>query len=317
LAALTDFEKEQILQKFDNGMNCAQIARDIGRSKDGVWSFLNRSGRDTRRSVYRHLSRQDILEICESYLAGATTVEILSHYPSLKCDRSIAKILKENDIKIRPRGKQTHIKHEDFFAAIDSEQKAYVLGLLMADGYIIYPRAKTHKNPFWGISLHQKDEYLLTTIKHLIGSEKSILREREESILTIVSARMVKDLERYGVVPRKSEILRFPYNVPHSLWRHVIRGVFDGDGCVSGKICSFYGNETFLIQLREILFEEIDIPKNKITCRPKGKGAASFSFSSKNDVNRFFHFLYDDASIYLVRKKEKFIKNHGLTDNQC
>lgn len=38
----------------------------------------------------------------------------------------------------------------------------------------------------------------------------------------------------------------------------------------------------------------------------KNDGVHQFSFSSKKDVTAFYHYLYDDATLFLTRKKDRF-----------
>ena len=51
--------------------------------------------------------------------------------------------------------------------------------------------------------------------------------------LTVNSYTLCQDLEKYGIVPRKSLILKFPNNISDEMLPHIIRGYFDGDGSIS------------------------------------------------------------------------------------
>ena len=59
--------------------------------------------------------------------------------------------------------------NEDFFEKIDSLEKAYILGLIMTDGYII----KDYRGV--GIQLTEKDGYILRKIAKILGSTNKIL----------------------------------------------------------------------------------------------------------------------------------------------
>lgn len=121
------------------------------------------------------------------------------------------------------------------------------------------------------------------------------------------SQHMVDSLAKYNIVPRKCKIISFPYNsFSENLYRHVIRGVFDGDGCISGRACSFAGNGILIPQVQALLHETLSINLTKL--QEKKNGVWSFSFSSKSDVTEFYHYLYDNATIYLSRKKDRFEK---------
>lgn len=68
--------------------------------------------------------------------------------------------------------------------------------------------------------------------------------------------------------------------------------------------CNFQGTYDFLFSLSNILNEE------NIITRPirKGHGKVySLDFGRKESIINFFHYIYDDANIFLYRKYEKFI----------
>lgn len=123
--------------------------------------------------------------------------------------------------------------------------------------------------------------------------------------LLFCSKKVVQDLKKYGVVPRKSHIVRFPKNIDEGMIHHVVRGIFDGDGCICYNAISFYGSEYMMGDIKKILLKAINVNDNKIH---NGKTCFSFGFSSKKDVKSFYHYIYDDATIFLKRKKERFEK---------
>lgn len=251
------------------------------------------------------------------YEEGKTGKEILEKYSDkIRCENTIIKIVQRNGVKVRKRGKTPVIKNEDIFEKIDTEEKAYMLGLLMADGYVICPKGK---GVVIGISLQSQDRYILETMKTLIGVETKIVdTKRNESVLSVRSEKIANDLSKYGIVPRKTFTVSIPEQIPPKLERHFIRGLFDGDGTVfinkyEQLKFGFYGNKKTIEQVHAYLHNEINLPLNKITHKPT---VSAIYYGRKENVLDFYNFLYKDSNIYLTRKKEKFetyfkMKNFG------
>lgn len=79
----------------------------------------------------KKLTEIDCTNICDDYLLGLS-YNLLSEKYNI-CTWSIGNVLKKNNIKPRIR---KHNCNEDYFEKIDSNKKAYWLGLLFADGYV-------------------------------------------------------------------------------------------------------------------------------------------------------------------------------------
>lgn len=95
-----------------------------------------------------------------------------------------------------------------------------------------------------------------------------------------------------------------------------MRGYFDGDGSISNcglginrkiiqKSFKILGTELFISQYKELLKSNCNLNDNKIL---KIKNIYSLSYSGNNAVKRIYDFLYKDATIYLDRKRDKFIQ---------
>jgi intein-encoded DNA endonuclease-like protein len=146
---------------------------------------------------------------------------------------------------------------ENYFEIIDTEAKAYILGLMITDGNVCYYGDGYRIR----LQLKYEDSYILEFFKNQIHcSNKLIVDKRDGSIaFSIKSEKMFYDLSKYGVVPNKTLNNYVPPNIHPMLMPHLIRGIFDGDGWISksfdknGKkhiaigIC---GNENFLQQFR-------------------------------------------------------------------
>ena len=179
----------------------------------------------------------------EEYANGLTAQEIAEKH-GFKTSKTVLDILEKNAIKIRAASKPTFYD-KSFFEKVDSHDKAYVLGLIFTDGYII----KDYSG--FGIQLTESDGYLLNRIANLIGAKqgtakingdtkrKSLKGARDMVRLTVHNRKMAEDLRSLGVVRNKSKILRYNNCVPSQYLSSFFRGLIDGDGCictVNGRI---------------------------------------------------------------------------------
>lgn len=225
----------------------------------------------------------------------------------------VERILKNANVSFRKSGgKPIYNINQDFFSVIDNEDKAYVLGFLYADGYVVNTKRKHEIKLF----LTEKDKEILERIKQVLCFDKPIYYKppskssystKGQYGLHIVNKKMVHDLLSVGWENRDS----FP-NIPQDLQHHFIRGLFDGDGCISFSNknnrfdCEFYimGTPQILEDIKEILEKE-DIVMSDAK-HVKG-GIYKIRISGRNNIKKVYSYLYRDATIYLKRKYNKFL----------
>ena len=129
---------------------------------------------------------------------------------------------------------------------------------------------------------------------------------------------MAQDLSQYGVIPRKSLFTYLPSNVPNNLMDHVIRGIFDGDGSIQAKInnkdshnrflhsFSFCGSHKLMEDISNYCLEHLNLDVNPKVYDYHDRELSDIKIQNKNDMYQFGEWLYKDASIYLIRKKEVY-----------
>lgn len=230
----------------------------------------------------------------------------------------VLKTIKESKVCIRSMSEaaQEHLYDSNYFDTINTERKAYWLGLLYADGNVCIKGKKRLQ-----ITLQKEDEYLLIELLKDLGAGK-IYNDRVYSKIIINNSFIVDSLIKLGCVPIKSLILKFPTEeqVPKELQNHFIRGYFDGDGsCVynnkQGQTLTFTSVESFLTPLKNIVEKEkLTFQKFYIRYKNKELSAGSMSFyqNSKNPI--LSNYLYKNATIFMKRKHKKIhdhIKNYN------
>lgn len=193
------------------------------------------------------------------------------------------------------------------FETIDTEEKAYWLGFLYADGSV---GSKEHKIE---LGLAEQDLKQIEKFRDFIGIENKIsYRPLTKSYrYSFRSESCKEDLIKQGCVPKKSLILKFPTEnqVPKDLIRHFIRGYFDGDGWFTNTESCFQigliGTEDFIKGFLDNI--EIYNKENKIFNVHREKGAKRYVFGAYADVLNFLNWIYKDATIWLDRKYEHYL----------
>ncbi len=199
--------------------------------------------------------------------------------------------------------------NENYFNKVDSEEKAYILGFLYADGY-----NQVSKNQI-RLTLNKKDVDILDKINKCLNYDRPLLLLRNNYLdLSINSIIMSKQLEKLGCMQNKTFNIVFPKFIPEDLIRHFIRGYFDGDGCLSitnrkdrpskSYQVNLLGRLEFISKVQEILIQKTNINKTKLV---KTKNVFYMSYTGKQNFIKITDYLYKNSNIYLDRKYNLYL----------
>jgi len=215
--------------------------------------------------------------------------------------------------------------NKDYFSIIDTEDKAYWLGFLYADGCVNrYYKNEKLKAMTLELSLCGEDHNHLEKFKKCLDSNLPIHKKKvkynnkeyESYRFNICCTKMCYDLINLGCTPKKTYDVRLPSLdiVPMDYMRDFLRGFFDGDGCIcvttmNGKphiTTNITGMEAMLNDIASFLIEQ-----KVITIRPKihfdKRSKACSMYFYGDTVKDFLDYIYKDANIYLDRKYNKYI----------
>lgn len=232
-----------------------------------------------------------------------------------------------------------------YFRKIDTEYKAYILGFIYADGCLIDNLNGRQKR--LSISIQEPDAHILNKLSQDVANRDYIIKyspaqikknEQKQGIVNLSSNQLVTDLIRLGCNIRKSQVgMTFPI-IDKSLIPHFIRGFFDGDGGITvnevknkyvRKTAHFVSN-AFKPKLRKRAYfcstdyEFLDkvlsyIPlTNRTYLRQVTRKQTCYTVSieSQKNIPILYNYLYENATHYLSRKKDKFnmtIKSQAST----
>lgn len=206
---------------------------------------------------------------------------------------------------------------EHIFDEIDSEEKAYWLGFIYADGNI-------STNGFrFTLKLAIKDLKHLEKFNKFMNHTKyniTILNyeyDHESCSFVVYSKHLHNTLNNYGCTPNKSLTLEFPNKSifkSDNLIRHFIRGYFDGDGCIwrdntNNKLnFNILGTENMLMEIQKYFpIKKLNNIHNK---QKDQEFTKSLNYKGKI-ANTVICYLFDECNIFLDRKYElyKELKN--------
>jgi len=261
----------------------------------------------------KHISKEKTLEIIE-LSKTKTEYEIAEMFN--RTQSGIHMILRRNGIKRKKsRVNMSHLSlNVNYFKKIDSNEKAYWLGFICADGNI----KKTNDK----VSLISKDLEVIEGFKESINSGHKISKretfdKRTNKTYTGYSIQIGNEIFtnhiiNLGVTSNKTDVLEFP-DIDEKFYPYFIAGLFDGDGSIS------YYNKTKLrinlITTKEIL-DFIDSLFLNLNIKPLKR--VKVSINKKNvwkmylykDAIKFLDYIYSDSEFnYLTRKYERYTKN--------
>lgn len=225
--------------------------------------------------------------------------------------------------------------NEDYFEKINTERKAYWLGLLYADGY---NSSKTQyesstKGKSVELDLQDSDEHILKEFLKDVPFGKIKKYNDYSYRLIFNSKKFSEDLDKLGCTRNKTSSIEFPNNsiLEEQYINHFIRGYFDGDGCVwEGKRrkmkvndstvqkghririvhnvkFTITGNISLISSIQNILINSLDFKKTKLNTA-KSKKYVTLEYSGRGQMKAFYNYIYNDSSVFINRKKEKFDK---------
>lgn len=212
-----------------------------------------------------------------------------------------------------------HFFNENYFEEIDTNEKAYWLGFISADGGI--SRASSYNSYRLKISLSSKDrnhlQLFLNAIKacdtviHDIVSSDGFCNDKGTplSYISLNSYKMCMDLKKYGVVPNKTHLMKFP-SLPKEFLADYIRGFIDRDGSfhyhydLKNKRYRFSfeivgANKDYIESLNSIF--HLNNINTHIYIRSSNHNYRLMS-GSKKEICKIINWIYDNPSVYLKRK---------------
>ena len=311
--------KVKIVNSYNELRNMAKVGKCFEIDRSVVKRVLFEFGILPSNRNKKEFSESEILTIIELYQSNWTLAKIGGYFHTKTTP--IKRVLSGVGIPRRTQTGKCRID-EMYFETIDTEHKAYFLGLLFADGCVFKSRSGS-----FGIRLElvKRDGELVEKFKEETQAtyKLSLKQTKNENWddkvgITITNDKFTQHLMSKGCVPNKGTICKIPFNrLPTEMVRHFIRGYFDGDGCLTYTDKHYvYPNVNLCVskifgdQLRNYLLE-LDI---KSSIRHKKSGIYSISVE-KRQAMKFLIWTYEPSLVKLSRKHNRYLFFRSYFDN--
>lgn len=310
------FTKDDLIEYYNSGLTIKEVAKKFGVDDETIRRRNKFYGINIRE--YKPVGKVDKL----------TKEELVNLYKSGMSMNKVSEMYKTTTFTIKNKNEEFGINIEDYyefrlsydihvFDSIDTEEKAYWLGFLYADGCV-----RSDMNVVC-LKLNAKDTDHLIKFKNFfkdtrsnteaIHTQSRVTPQGNPQVISdyeVCNPHIKQALINLGCVPAKSLILKFPdiaiFKDPDLVY-DFIRGYIDGDGCLSvnyGRLnVSARGTFEFLSGIIKYfpefnkVYSEVDRRTNstqyKISC-------------SSNKADLVAHKLYGNATVYLDRKYNKY-----------
>lgn len=311
----TKEQEQYLIDNYSNKMYC-EIAKEIGKTEGSIRAkcfelnlVKNKSWSDKEiEYIRKNYQRLSVKEMAKELNRTPNAVK-------LKAERIGCK-------------KYPYNCDYDYFKNIDTEEKAYWLGFIYADGYVSI-NEKTNSG-YVGIELQASDSVHLKKFnKSISGNYPITFYDKECNLnndekkykmckIRIYSINMVEDLINNGASIDKTYTMTVP-DLDDKLMPHFIRGYFDGDGNLyisnKNKIrCSFYSvNTIFLEQLKKYLYDNginsyLYISKHH---ESNYKDLYRLEIAGTEYTQKFLQYIYDENQVCLDRKFKKYYEYYA------
>lgn len=301
-----EIEQKIIIDYTENQLSLMKLYKKYGFCQETLRKMLIKNGIEI-------INRQNQLffnieDVVEDYNNGMSLTKMAIKYKTSTV--TLSRHLRRAGIEVVNRQNVTKF-NENIFDSIDTEEKAYWLGFIYADGCI------SNRDNRFELSLSLHDIEHLRKFAKFMNHENNVKQDSYRCRFYVTNKHLWNTLNSYGCTPRKSLTLEFPdENIFKSkdLIRHFIRGYFDGDGCVTynnyrgiNKLqINCLGTESFLNKL--LYFS--GLKANVTTCKSK----AMMFCMTVNKATLFCEYVYNNCSIYLDRK---YLRYFYLKDGNC
>ena len=252
------------------------------------------------------LSKEQRECIVQRYLEGESGISLSREFKV--ADVNVYNLLKYRNIPRRTQEelRDYHVDHR-YFETVDSDEKAYWLGFIYADGGVVNNTLK--------IELSAIDkEHIHLFGKSIKSNHPLVYRESQNSwALQVHSSQMIRDLRCLGVHPCKSRTIKFPFSIDDNFMPGFCRGFWDGDGWITSKRyginkdCRVWSvgfasmSVEFLDSLRSWLRNRIN--RNIGSLIERKGGCGQLTFEGNPSVRSIIEAMYAGQTISLVRKR--------------
>lgn len=292
----------EIVELYKSGLSIYKLSEIYGIWPGPIASLLERNG--CARSN-RILNDEQESQLVQEYLAGKSVQALNEQFGTTNAHKT----LRRHKVKTRPAGHNRlyHI-NENAFDNLDNEKAAYLLGFIYAEGSV------SVKKETLGIALSIVDLYILEELKSFLEYEAPIQiykaktptgKIKEYCRLSVHSQVIIRKFLNLGIVRKRGWFYELLLDkLPSNVYRHFIRGIVDGDGCLdrskrNNARLRIYEQGDILTWISDVFNQELGLPIKE----PKQRtGIMCLEYGGGAQARKAITWLYQDAQIFLERK---------------
>lgn len=273
-------------------------------------------GKEYRFDANQIFSQNDIDFIRENYNhMTATKIGEILGFSKSQIDGKIAKLNLD---------KKKRVKNDFYFHEIDTPLKAYFLGFIYADGYVVCNLKSC--NYELGMCLQSQDKYVLDRLNDELGGNFKIYHNNPRTVtmkniegkeihsghadtLRVYSKCIVEDLISMGVVENKSQKDIFP-TVDDKYFFDFLRGYIDGDGCFYSSGSCVYMHITCSSKV-PLEYIQKKLFTYNIETRVYQENSKKYRLACVNtkEMKKLVNRLYYKDGLFCLRRKYEKIKH--------
>ena len=350
----TEEDCDKLKKLVKQNLSYSEIAKILGKTNRGCQAKAIRLGIKTKEcNVWENNTRSDFWSeqeidnlkklVIGNKSASEISYELKRSYKSICCKMyELGIMIKDKTDEQKSLYRRVYTVNDDYFENIDSQKKAYWLGWMITDGYVIEKLHTTRgdiKSNRVGLHLQSIDEYVLIDFKNDLNTNFPIKNKRKRTVkefknkhtgeirsinsnesktLDMTSAKMVQDLSKYGIHQNKTYDVVFPKELKEEFYPGFISGVISGDGSVNikdnhhkGKIIrvNIAGTENLLKGIKEALVKNIGFnPEKKIMKLNSSKCLYNIEL---NQTETFaLHEWFQKNDVKLMERKQKILEDY-------
>lgn len=291
-------------------LNCSNVTLKYICDKHNVYSpslsrRLKKLGIEIKRG-YNKEFRDELDAAINHYVNTGDSMETTCAIYKVDI-RTLGVHLKQKGLTRRSFTQPGYQVNEQYFHNIDSEEKAYWYGFLLADGCVRLGQGHQNKSAQVTLELSNQDYRHLEKFKAALEFSGDIKSRSNRPISCVRISRMqlVNDLISLGCVPDKTHEGWVSRETIQGLEDHFVRGYCDGNGFIDKKrtrIIFTMGSQYIQQDLMYLLAKYN--PTATVDSKLSGAGNPTYrvNIQSKEGFYNFLSDKYLNAQIYLDRK---------------
>ena len=308
---LSEQQENEAVAMYIAGKSTVKIGKTFGIHWSTVSNILKANKIPTRDagSYSRNFSDEEESKIAQLYLYGISARNIAKLY-GLNHHISIVDAIKRQGVEQRsaPERNRIHKLNNTVFNSVDNQNAAYWLGFLYADG-------STNEKSL-NVALKGEDFTHLEKLKSFLETDASVvMREKQckgkkypSADLYVTDRHLIERLHFYGVSVGRQSPRETMERIPKHLFRHWLRGLFDGDGCAftnPNSGINFLADSILLELIRNHLFSVgVENNPNRKIKRHSKSDVYYLSYGGRKVAMRVIDYMYQDAITWLERERK-------------